>query len=59
MNGAFDADATARADAGQGGVLAKLFVRMFRGFVSGEWLNPLLAAHATGMCGRAVRRPAG
>ena len=41
-NGALDAAAIARADAGPGGVLAHLFVRMFRGFRPGETVNPLL-----------------
>lgn len=39
---ALDADAIARADAGPGGVMAHIFVRMFRGFRPGERVNPLL-----------------
>ena len=41
-DGALDADAIARADAGPGGDLAHIFVRMFRGFLPGERVNPLL-----------------
>lgn len=41
-DGALDADAVARADAGPGGDLAHIFVRMFKGFRAGERLNPLL-----------------
>ena len=37
-----DAAAIARADAGGGGLLTHVFVRMFRGFSPGERLNPLL-----------------
>lgn len=43
-----DADAIARADAGPGGVLAHIFVRMFRGFRPGERVNPLLDSNADG-----------
>ncbi len=40
--GTLDGDAIARAQAGSGGVLAQIFVRMFRGFRPGERINPLL-----------------
>lgn len=43
-----DAAAVARADAGPGGVLAHVFVRMFRGFKPGEQLNPLLDRNQDG-----------
>lgn len=46
--GALDAAAIARADAGGAGVLARIFVRMFRGFRPGETLNPLLDANKDG-----------
>lgn len=42
VDDALDADAIARADAGPGGDLAQIFVRMFRGFRPGERINPLL-----------------
>jgi len=41
-DGALDADAIARAGAGPGGVMAQIFVRMFRGFQPGETVNSLL-----------------
>ncbi|MEG3126072.1 serine aminopeptidase domain-containing protein [Sphingomonas sp. GB1N7] len=43
-----DAKAIARADAGPGGDLAHIFVRMFRGFRPGERVNPLLDRNADG-----------
>lgn len=46
--GGLDADAIARADAGPGGDLAHIFVRMFRGFRPGERVNPLLDRDADG-----------
>ena len=48
VDGALDADAIARADAGSGGVLAHIFVRMFRGFRPGERVNPLLDSNKDG-----------
>ena len=47
-DGALDADAIARADAGPGGDLAHIFVRMFRGFRPGERINPLLDTNKDG-----------
>ncbi|WP_404366330.1 serine aminopeptidase domain-containing protein [Sphingomonas sp. MMS24-J45] len=47
-SGGLDADAIARADAGPGGDLAHIFVRMFRGFRPGERVNPLLDRNADG-----------
>jgi dienelactone hydrolase len=47
-NGSLDAEAIARADAGPGGVLAHIFVRMFRGFRPGERINPLLDTNKDG-----------
>jgi uncharacterized protein len=47
-DGALDADAIARADAGPGGILAHIFVRMFRGFRPGERVNPLLDTNGDG-----------
>ena len=47
-NEALDGDAIARADAGPGGVLAHIFVRMFRGFRPGERVNPLLDTNKDG-----------
>ena len=47
-NGALDADAIARANAGPGGDLAQIFVRMFRGFRPGERVNPLLDTNGDG-----------
>lgn len=47
-NDALDADAIARADAGPGGELAHIFVRMFRGFRPGEKINPLLDTNKDG-----------
>ena len=47
-NDVLDADAIARADAGPGGVLAHIFVRMFRGFRPGERINPLLDTNKDG-----------
>lgn len=47
-DGALDADAIARADAGPGGDLAHIFVRMFRGFRPGERVNPLLDKNGDG-----------
>lgn len=41
-DGSLDAAAVARAQGGGGGVLAQIFVGMFRGFRPGETLNPLL-----------------
>lgn len=49
--GVLDADAIARADAGPGGVLAHIFVRMFRGFRPGERVNPLLDTDKDGRIG--------
>ena len=46
--GGLDAAAIARADAGPGGDLAHIFVRMFRGFRPGERVNPLLDGNADG-----------
>ena len=46
--GRLDAEAIARADAGPGGDLAHIFVRMFRGFRPGERVNPLLDRNADG-----------
>lgn len=46
--GALDATAIAAADAGPGGLLAHVFVRMFRGFAPGERINPLLDADKDG-----------
>lgn len=46
--GALNADAIARADAGPGGDLAHIFVRMFRGFRPGERVNPMLDRNADG-----------
>jgi uncharacterized protein len=48
-NEALDADAIARADAGPGGDLAHIFVRMFRGFRPGERVNPLLDTNGDGL----------
>ena len=47
-NGELDADAIARANAGPGGDLAQIFVRMFRGFRPGERVNPLLDTNGDG-----------
>jgi len=47
-NGVLDAAAIARADAGPGGDLAHIFVRMFRGFRPGERINPLLDTNRDG-----------
>jgi len=47
-NGALDADAIARAESGPGGVLAQIFVRMFKGFRPDETVNPLLDANSDG-----------
>lgn len=47
-NDALDASAIARADAGPGGELAHIFVRMFRGFRPGERVNPLLDGNKDG-----------
>lgn len=47
-DGALDAAAIARADAGSGGDLAHIFVRMFRGFRPGEKVNPLLDKNSNG-----------
>lgn len=44
-----DAAAVARADAGPGGDLAHVFVRMFRGFQPGEKINPLLDTDHNGL----------
>ena len=41
-NGSVDAAAVARAEAGPGGVLAQVYVHMFKGFAPGEMLSPLL-----------------
>lgn len=46
--GALDADAIARADAGPGGPLPRVFVRMFRGFAPGERINRLLDTNKDG-----------
>lgn len=54
---ALDADAIARADQGPGGVLAHVFVRMFRGFRPGERVNPLLDANGDGRIGFAEADP--
>ncbi|WP_242137655.1 alpha/beta hydrolase [Sphingomonas sp. TREG-RG-20F-R18-01] len=48
VDGALDGDAIARADAGPGGDLAHVFVRMFKGFRPGERVNPLLDGNADG-----------
>lgn len=47
-NGMLDADAIARANSGGGGALARIFVRMFRGFRPGERVNPLLDSNKDG-----------
>ena len=47
-DGSLDADAIALADAGNGGALAHIFVRMFRGFRPGERVNPLLDTNKDG-----------
>ena len=47
-NGALDASAIARARTGPGGVLAQIFVRMFKGFQPAETLNPLLDTNKDG-----------
>lgn len=47
-DGTLDAQAVARADRGSGGVLAHIFVRMFRGFSPGERINPLLDTNKDG-----------
>ena len=54
---ALDADAIARADAGPGGVLAHIFVRMFRGFRPGERVNSLLDTNKDGRIGFAEADP--
>ena len=46
--GALNAAAIARADGGDGGILAHLFVRMYRGFAPGERVNPLLDTNKDG-----------
>lgn len=46
--GTLDATAIAAAEAGPGGLLAHVFVRMFRGFAPGERINPLLDADKDG-----------
>lgn len=56
-NGALDADAIARADAGPGGDLAHIFVRMFRGFRPGERINPLLDRNSDGLISFAEADP--
>lgn len=48
VDGALDAQAVARADSGPGGMLAHVFVRMFRGFRPGERINPLLDTDKNG-----------
>ena len=55
--GALDADAIAAADAGPGGVMAHIFVRMFRGFRPGERVNPLLDTDKDGRIGFAEADP--
>ena len=47
-DGALDADAIAKAGAGPGGVLAHIFVAMFRGFRPGERVNSLLDKNKDG-----------
>ena len=47
-DGALDADAIARASKGNGGVLAQIFVRMFKGFRPGEKINSLLDTDKNG-----------
>jgi pimeloyl-ACP methyl ester carboxylesterase len=47
-DGALDAGAIARAESGPGGVLAHIFVRMFKGFRPDEKVNPLLDANGDG-----------
>lgn len=47
-NGALDADAIARATAGPGGIIAQIYVGMFRGFAPGERINPLLDSNHDG-----------
>ena len=46
--GALDAGAIARAKSGSGGVLAQIFVRMFKGFRPEETVNPLLDTNNDG-----------
>lgn len=46
--GSVDAAAIARAEAGPGGILAQVYVHMFKGFAPGETLNPLLDANKDG-----------
>ncbi len=48
QDGGLDADAIVRADAGPGGDLAHIFVRMFRGFRPSEKVNPLLNKNGDG-----------
>ena len=47
-DGALDAAAIAQADAGPAGLLAHIFVGMFRGFAPGERINPLLDTNKDG-----------
>ena len=47
-DGALDAGAIARAESGPGGVLAQIFVRMFKGFRPTETVNPLLDTNGDG-----------
>lgn len=46
--GSVDAAAIARAEAGPGGILAQVYVHMFKGFAPGETLNPLLDKNKDG-----------
>ena len=46
--GSVDAAAIARAEAGPGGVLAQVYVHMFKGFAPGERINPLLDRNKDG-----------
>ena len=50
-NGTLDADAIGRAESGPGGVLAQIFVHMFKGFRPDEKINPLLDANSDGQIG--------
>ena len=47
-DGALDARAIAKAQAGSGGILAQIFVRMFKGFRPDERVNPLLDVNHDG-----------
>ena len=47
-DGEVDAEAIARAASGPGGVIAKIYVRMFKGFAPNETINPLLDTNKDG-----------